>query len=89
MFIAVYFNHELPDDVDREDMEDAILDCFEQAKCTGGGSWEDGCNVDIEVDDTISPEDALRRIREALQAAHVDRNTEIQIEDQTFPLYPD
>jgi hypothetical protein len=89
MFIAVYFNHELPDNIDREDLEDLILDCFEKAKVTGGGGGLDGCDVDFRVDDVVSGEEALRRIREALRSAQVDRNTEIQIEDKSFPLYPD
>jgi hypothetical protein len=89
MFIAVYFNHELPDNVDREDVEDLILDCFERAKVTGGGSDSDGCNVDVEVKDAVSAEEALRRVREGLRAANVDRSTEIQIEDQFYPLYPE
>jgi hypothetical protein len=88
MFIAVYFD-QLPDDLEREDLEDLVLDCFEQGKVTGGGGGEDGCNVDFEVADAVSAEEAVRRIREALRPAHVGRKTEIQVEDRFFPLYPD
>jgi hypothetical protein len=89
MFIAVYCNHKLPNDLEREDIEDLILDCFEQGKVTGGGGGLGGCNVDLEIKDPVSAEEALRRIREALRSVHVDGHTEIQIEDRLFPLDTD
>ena len=92
MFVAIYINGEL--EADREEIEDLIKDALmdqgkDLAKVTGGGSWDNGCNIDIEVDDVMSVDEVLRRIREALQASEeVPRNTDIAIEDKTFPLYP-
>ena len=86
MFIAVYFNKSISDDMDRADMEDRILDCFERGECTGGGGIG-GCNIDFEVEEKVSDEEAVRRIRVALQSARVGRDTLIQIEGQFFPLF--
>jgi hypothetical protein len=92
MFVAVYINGEM--DADREEIEDLILGALKDqgkylAKVTGGGSWDDGCNIDLRVDDVLGVDEVLRRIREALQASkEVPRNTDIQIEDKAFPLYP-
>jgi hypothetical protein len=92
MFVAIYINGEL--DADREEIEDLIKDALmdkgkDLAKVTGGGSWDNGCNIDIEVDDVLGVDETLRRIRDALQASEeVPRNTDIAIEDKTFPLYP-
>ena len=58
-------------------------------KVTGGGSGLGGCNVDFKVKDTIR---AVRRLfaeSGKLSSRHVNRNTVIQIKNQTFPLDSD
>ncbi len=92
MFVAVYINEEL--EVDREEIEDLLLDALmdqgmDHAKVTGGGSGVDGCNIDLEVDDSLSADEVLGRLRQALQSSEaVPQATDIQVEGKTYPLYP-
>ena len=93
MFVAIYFNSDV-ENMDREEIEDVIKDALmdqekDLAKVTGGGSGEEGFNIDLEVEDGLGMDEVLRRIREALQSIDgVGRDTDIAIEDKTFPLYP-
>jgi hypothetical protein len=92
MFVAVYLNGEL--DVDRDEIEDLLLDALadhgkDRAKVTGGGWGDDGGNIDLQVDDALGADEVLRRLLQALQSSEdVPRKTDIQIEDKTYPLYP-
>ena len=92
MFVAVYFNGELA--AERDEIADLILDALmvqgeDRAKVTGGGGGLGGTNIDFEIDDVLSVDEVLQRIRQALQASEeVPRNTDIAIEDKSFPLYP-
>jgi hypothetical protein len=92
MFVAVYFKSKTG--MARDELGDLILDAFmdkgeDHAKVTGGGSGLGGSNIDLKVDDSLSVDEVLRRIRQALQSLkNVGRHTEIQIEGQVFPLYP-
>ncbi len=92
VFVAINFNEAL--EVPREEIEDLILDALmdsqkDRAKVTGGGWGEAGGNIDLEVDDALGAEEILRRLQQALLSSEdVPRNTDIQIEDKTYPLHP-
>jgi hypothetical protein len=92
MFVAINFTEAL--EVPREEIEALILDALmaqgkDRAKVTGGGAGVDGSTIDLAVDDTLGVAEVLGHFRQALQASEdVPRNTEIQIEDTTYPLSP-
>src|SRR4051794_18703206 len=92
MFVAVYFNGET--EAGRDELGDLVLDALmdqgqDRAKITGGGSGLGGFNIDLEVDDALGIDEILRRVREVLQSSEdIPRDTDIQIEEKTFPLHP-
>jgi hypothetical protein len=86
MFMAVYFNSRLS--TPRDEIEDLIEQRLGgKGEVTGGGTGLGGSNIDIEVEDDVGAEEALRLVRAVLQEINTAKDTEITIEDQTFPLY--
>jgi hypothetical protein len=92
MFVAIYFKSKTG--MARDELGDLILDALMEqgqdvGKVTGGGGGLGGSNIDLEVDDSLGVVEILRRIRQALRSIeNVGRDTEIQVEDKLFPLYP-
>lgn len=86
MFMAIYFNSRLS--TPRDEIEDLIEQSLSgKGEVTGGGTGLGGSNIDIEFEDDLGIDEALRRIRAVLSGINVAKDTEITIEDQTFPLY--
>ena len=68
MFIAVYFNKSIPDDMDRADMEDRISDKnFEQRGMSlAAAAWRAWLQHRLRgPEEKVSDEEAVRRIRVA------------------------
>ena len=86
MFVAIYFNSKLT--VPRDEIEDLLEQWFAgQGEVTGSGGGLGGTNIDIEADDELGVEEVLSRIRDVLKRINAAPNTEIMVEDQTYPLY--
>jgi hypothetical protein len=78
MYIDVYFAGQLP--VDRDDVEDALasLDGFE---VVGAGGGEAGSNIDLEVDDTVDRDSALRAIGQLLRELEIADMSHVRVSD--------
>jgi len=68
MFIEVIGRGPLPDDIDRDDVEDLLADVLgADGEVTGAGTGETGWNLDVEVEpDVVHPLQVLRRLAAAL-----------------------
>ncbi|WP_430782634.1 hypothetical protein [Actinoplanes sp. G11-F43] len=68
MFIEVIGRGPLPDDIDRDDVEDVLIDVLgADGEVTGAGSGETGWNLDVEVEpDAVHPLQVLKRLAAAL-----------------------
>jgi hypothetical protein len=78
MYIDVYFTGALP--LDRDDVEDefASLDEFE---VVGAGGGDSGSNIDLEVDSSVSRDDALNLIAQVLQRLNIAAISHLKISD--------
>jgi hypothetical protein len=70
MFIEVIGRGPLPDDIDRDDIEDVLVDALgADGEVTGAGTGDSGWNLDVEVDpDAVHPLKVLKRLAAALVA---------------------
>ncbi|GIE15200.1 hypothetical protein [Paractinoplanes ferrugineus] len=68
MFIEVIGRGPLPDDIDRDDVEDLLADVLgADGEVTGAGTGETGWNLDVEVEPhVVHPLEMLRRLADAL-----------------------
>lgn len=69
MFAELHLPPEIP--VDRDDVEDAVLDAFPNASCVGSGSGSFGSNLDFELTEVANLQDAGRTFRQVLRALGV------------------
>ena len=68
MFIEVVGDRFLPEDLDRDDVEDLLADCLGgNGEVTGAGSGMGGWHLDVEVDASVeSLTDVVARLARAL-----------------------
>ena len=88
MFVAIYFNSRLS--TPRDEIEDLLEDALgDQGEVTGGGRGLGGSNIDLEITSEMSVRDVLELIRAVLGRLKTPSDTEIAIEEESFPLYED
>ena len=88
MFVAIYFNSRLS--TPRDEIEDLLEDALgDQGEVTGGGTGLGGSNIDLEITSEMSVRDVLELIRAVLGRLKTPSDTEIAIEEESFPLYED
>jgi hypothetical protein len=83
MFIELGLEGPLPNDLDRDDIEDELAaDLGDDGEITGAGSalgrtW---CHLDIELETHVDREDGLRRIAGTLRRLGVDHLATLSLE---------
>lgn len=67
-YAIINFKGELPEDVSRDDIEDALEIAFKDfGEMTGAGSGIYGCNLDLEFDENkVQPDKVFEMIKEVL-----------------------
>lgn len=68
MFIEVIGRGPLPDDIDRDDVENLLADALgADGEVTGAGTSETGWNLDVDLEpDVVHPLQVMRRLAAAL-----------------------
>ncbi len=78
MYVDVYFSGPLP--VDRDEVEDAFAD-VEGFDVVGAGTGDTGANIDLEVDENVSREDALRTVARVLEDLDLIELSSLRVSD--------